>query len=476
MRTAIMDIGYNAIRAVVYEDDTLGAPEIFNSKFKSDILNLLSHESIDIKHQTYLVIQYFLHVFEKLEVKDIKCVATAVLRNNPRADEFVQYVKDTYNFEIDVIPGEEEAKLTAQGLITSMKNPHGIAADLGGGSLELIEINNGKIERVNSLELGTKVLSSSNIQNEKEIIPILEKHYKNQSYNNLYLIGGALRFIGRLYMDFVQYPLKNLHNLEIKTEKFASYLDKLESSTHDPRHKIGRRRINSSAIFIAKAMISVFKPSNIIISTYGLKEGVRFNSLSTDEKAKDIVHAKVEYTCNFDVSKTNWDSYLDAINPLLTSTNYAETIKLAIMLLSLQHKFDRTLHPEAISEFILSSEIPFTHKMRMELALILSYATNSKPKTKLVRSAKKILRKEEYNNSQIIGYFLNIAESVDGPFFTTPSFSIEMRDNYLEINSDKILPRSVFEKVCNHLKSIAFARKMNSNLMEGTEIDQDDYA
>ena len=59
MRSAIMDIGYNAIRAVVYEDDSLGAPEIFNSKFKNDILSLLTSESIDIKHQTYLSIQYY---------------------------------------------------------------------------------------------------------------------------------------------------------------------------------------------------------------------------------------------------------------------------------------------------------------------------------------------------------------------------------------------------------------------------------
>lgn len=466
MRTAIMDIGYNAIRAVVYEDNTLGAPEIFNSKFKSDILNLLTHESIDIKHQTYLIIQYLIHIFEKLEVSEIKCVATAVLRNNPRAEEFVKHIKNTYDFDIEIISGEEEAKLTAQGLIISIQHTNGIAADLGGGSLELIEIQDGKIGQLKSLELGTKILSASNVQNEQEIIPLIENHYPKQSYENLYLIGGGLRFIGRLYIDFVQYPLKNLHNLEIPTEKFNSYLEKLESSAHDPNNKIGRRRINSHAIFVAKAMIEVFQPKTIVISTYGLKEGVRFNSLNKEEKTKNIVREKVTKSCNFDASKTDWESYFKVINPLLsTPDNYAETIEFAIMFLSLQRKFDRTLHPEAIAEFILSAEIPFTHSMRMELALILSYATNSKPKIKLIKSSKKILSKEQFNNCQIIGYFLSIAESVDGPLFTSPSFSIDMRNHYLEINSDKLLPRSIFEKVCLHLKSIAFARKINSNLI-----------
>lgn len=464
MRTAIMDIGYNAIRAVVYENETLGSPEIFNSKFKSDILNLLAHESIDIKHQTYLVLQYLLHVFKKLEVTDIKCVATAVLRNHPRAKDFVQYIKDKYDFDIDIISGETEAKLTALGLITGVKDASGIAADLGGGSLELIEINEGNIGKLQSLELGTKVLNSRDIKNEDEIISIIEEHYQDKIYNNLYLIGGALRFIGRLYVDFAQYPLKNLHNLEIETEKFSNYLTKLESSAHDPNHKIGRRRINPNAIFIAKAMIAVFNPSKIIISTYGLKEGVRFDSLNKDEKNKDIILAKVQYTCNFDVSKTDWNSYYDIVNPLLTTTDNEETIQLSIILLSLQHKFDRTLHPDAISEFILSSEIPFTHKMRMKLALIISYATNYKPKNELIKLSKKLLSKEEFNNCQIIGYFLNITESVDGPIFTTPSFAINIQNHYLEISSDKLLPRSIFEKVCNRLKSIAFARKINSNL------------
>ena len=85
MRSAIMDIGYNAIRAVVYEDESLGAPVIFSNKFKSDILSLLTNDSLDIKHQTYLSIQYFLYIFKKLEVSNINCVATAVLRNHPRA-------------------------------------------------------------------------------------------------------------------------------------------------------------------------------------------------------------------------------------------------------------------------------------------------------------------------------------------------------------------------------------------------------
>lgn len=464
MRSAIMDIGYNAIRAVVYEDDRLGAPEIFNNKFKNDILSLLASESIDIKHQTYLTIQYLLHIFEKLKVSNIKCVATAVLRNHPRADDFIKHIETKYNFDIDVISGAEEARLTALGLIAGIRDSNGIAADLGGGSLELIEVANREIGKLKSFELGTKIISSRNIKDENEIIDIIKNHYGNQTYDNLYLIGGALRFIGRLYIDFTQYPLKNLHNLEIPTQEFSSYLTKLQLSSNNTKNKLGRRRINNNAAFVAKAMINVFQPEKIVISTYGLKEGVRVAAMSEQERQKDIVLEKVKYTCNFDMQKTDFESYFKIVTPLLSKgENAEETIQLAIMLLSLQHKFDKTLHPAAISEFILSSEIPFTHKMRVMLALILSYATNYKPNAELMRISRKLVSKEEHNDSQIIGHFLFITKEIDGPNFTIPSFAINIQNYYLEIDSNEILPRSIFEKICNRLKSIAFARKMNSN-------------
>lgn len=459
-----MDIGYNAIRAVVYENDDIGAPEIFNSKFKNDILSLLANEDFDIKHQTYLSIQYLLHIFKQLNVTDIKCVATAVLREHSRAEDFIAFIKNKYDFEIDIISGEKEAQLTALGLITGIRHSDGIAADLGGGSLELVEVSDTKVGRLKSLELGTKVITNKNLGNQASITEIIEKQYGNYHYDNLYFIGGALRFIGRLYIDFMHYPMKNLHNLEISTTDFILYLDKLQSTSESTKTKLGKRKINSNAIFVAKAMIEVFKPKNIIISTYGLKEGVRIESLRPEAKDQDLVIEKVKYTCDYQNETTNFDSYISIVKLLTAEDNDLDVlVHLSIMLLKLKHKFDKTLHPTAISEFILASEIPFTHKNRVKLALILSYSSNFKPSQDLLKISKKIISKKEHNNCQIIGNFLCIAEEIDGAIFTTPSFSIKIQNYFLEIVSKEILPRPIFEKICNRLKSIAYSRKMNSN-------------
>ncbi len=457
-----MDIGYNAIRAVVYKDNTLGAPEIFNKKFKNNILNLLTNESIQIKHQTYLTIEYLLNIFKKLKVDNIQCVATAVLRNHPKATEFVEYIKNEYDLKINIISGEEEANFTALALTTSIKGINGIAADLGGGSLELITLNNGKLDNVKSFNLGTKIIGLQNITNEDKIIKILEKEYDNKTYENLYLLGGSLRFIAKLYLDSISYPLKNLHNLEIQTNNFLEYLEKLQLSC-----KIKNKGFSNNAVIAAKAIISIFKPKRLIISIYGLKEGVYFAKMIKSEQQKDIVLEKVKYTCNFDETKTNWQSYFDIIMKLLPKDEGIEIqriIKLSVMLLPLQYRFDPNLYPTAISEFILSSEIPFNHKTRIMVALILSYSINHKTNYELLKISRKIINKQDINNCQIIGHFLCIAQILDGNVFTEPSFTIKMENNYLEIDSNEILPRSIFEQIRYRLKSIAFIRKLNFSI------------
>lgn len=463
MRLGIIDIGYNAIRAVVHENNTIGAPEIFNNKFKNDILTLLLQEELDIKHQAYLSINYILHVFNKLQVTEIKCVATAVLRNHPRSSVFIEFIKQKFNFTIEVISGEREAYLTAVGLISGISDVNGIAADLGGGSLELIEINNRVIGRLSSLALGTKIITSRKLQNLEDITRIIREEYGNYQYENLYLIGGALRFICRFFIEFNKYPLKNLHNLSISREDLTSYLKNIKESQRN-KVKLHSRILNQNAILVAQAMLEVFQPQNIIVSVFGLKEGVRYEMLPEIEKNQDIVLQKVIHCCKYQLEETNFEKYHEIVKPLLDeSQDLYKLLKLTIILQSLNKFFDQTLPPKAVNEYILNSEIPFTHRHRLMIALILSYSSNFKPDTDLTRISRKFLCKQDFKNSQIIGYFIRIAKDIDGFNFTEPSFTITIKNHYLEIVSKDILPRPIFEKICDRLKAIAYIRKISFN-------------
>lgn len=463
MRQAIIDIGSNAIRAVVYDSKSLGAPEIYNDKFRSDLLSLLTLDNLNVKHHTYLTLQYFCNIFTHLDVTNINCVATAVLRDHPKALEFTKLVKDKYNIDIDIISGEREAYLSALGLISGVRNANGIAVDLGGGSLEIVEINNKKIEQLRSLALGTqKINDDSTLEGLVEIIDSEFLH--KPSCPNLYLIGGSLRFIGRYYMDFVRYPLRNLHNLEIAASDFLVYLEKIHSISQI-RSTYQFNKIDTNAILIAKALLKVLNPEKVIISNYGLKEGVRFHSLSEEEQSKDIIFERCKSLASFNQNICDLPKYNRLISALLINPDPLtdDIVNLSVILASFGKNIDRTLKAHFTAEFILSSDIPFNHRQRLMLGLATSHAFSSKKELYINKLASKILSDVDYNNSHIIGNILRIAKEVDGPSFRCPSFNLQLRDRYIEITTSEILPKPIFDSVCNRLKDIGMARKIALN-------------
>jgi exopolyphosphatase/guanosine-5'-triphosphate,3'-diphosphate pyrophosphatase len=460
MRSAIIDIGYNAVRAVVYECDRLGAPEIFNDKFKSEIINLFNLDNIDIKHQAYLSLQYLVHIFDRLSVTDVKCVATAILRGHSRAEEFREIVKRKFNVDIEIISGDREAYLTAIGLISGINDACGIAADLGGGSLELAQIKDRKVCILKSLPLGTGLITNNHFDDIDTISQVIKEEFGELHCLNLYLIGGALRLIGRSYMEFVHYPLKNLHNLEINRKEFELYLERLTDSISEKKKY--KSRINANAILVAKSMLNVFLPEKVIISNYGLKEGVRFDCLPKEEQQKDIIYERIKTLMNFDETTCSIKDYTEVIKPMLIQpdTTTISIITLVIMLAQYNKNIDRTLRSNFIVEFILSSDVPFSHRQRLMLGNALALTYTSRSDTYINRLAKRMINQYDYCNSRIIGNFIKIAREVDGPRFQSPSFSLDLKDNgYIEISTLNILPKPVFAKLCERLKAIGLARK-----------------
>lgn len=459
MRVGVIDIGYNAIRAAAYENDTISAREIFNNKFKNDIFSLLAGQDLNVKHQTYLSIEYILRIFRNLNVKIIKCVATAVLRNHKRAGEFLAHVKEHYDIEIEVVSGEQEAYLTATGVMSGIPAADGIAADLGGGSLELVEVCNGAVGRTVSLELGTKIISGRKIGNLETLIEIIREGYGDQQYKNLYFVGGALRFICRLYIEMYKYPLKTLHNLAITQKECLKFLDDVYN-TKIAKNKMKRKELNKNAILIAKAMIELFNPENIVISTYGLKEGVRYEMLSDEQKQQNIILAKLANTFNCVIEQSIVDSYLAIFKPLFKNVQYidecAKLMQYSMIISSSKFCYDQTVPPLMLAENILTSEIQFTHKERAKLALIIFYITNFKVEPHILKISRCLLTKKENILCQIIGNFIRICLEIDGPEFKQPSFSVSQQGSYLEVKTDYMLPRPIFDKACEKLKSIAF--------------------
>lgn len=464
MRVGVIDIGYNAIRAAVYENDKITGREIFNNKFKNDLLNLLSNEDLDIKHHFYTCFEYILHIFKNLEVGKYRVVATAILRDNDRSDEFINYIKEKYNVEIELLTGEKEAELSAKGLMLGVNNVDGFAVDLGGGSLEIIEIRNNEIIQTHSLELGTKIIARNRYDDVDLLIEMISNYLdKSESYDknficdNLYFIGGSLRFIMRSYTDVFKYPIKALHNLSVSKGDLASYLDKFENN---PRSISSKTKVNVNAMLASRALIEFFDPKDVIVSTYGLKEGVRFEMLPQHEQEQNVILEKFKLHFGGDVSEDDLDYYIDRMKPVLPDIeSHRELLRYSLIILSNRANYDQTIQFTAIIEQLMTFEIQISHKERVCLGLIISHFANFKLPGHLYKASRILLNKKDAVMCQIIGHFFKICEYVNGYSYRGVDFSLEINGKYLEINTEVNLPRSNFEKLKDRLKAIAFARK-----------------
>jgi exopolyphosphatase/guanosine-5'-triphosphate,3'-diphosphate pyrophosphatase len=460
MRTAIIDIGSNAVRSVVYSDNSIGAYEVYHERFKVDLSTLFTENDINIKHPFYAIISRFLDIFCKLNVIEIKCVATAVLRDNAKAEEFCKLLYQKYKINVEIISGEQEAFLSSYGLLMGSPNPYGIIADLGGGSLEIAQVQSRKIMHLRSLPLGTQVLSKIEDVNLEYLIKQIRSVYTNPEKSRLHLIGGGFRIIARSYIKHTNYPLYNLHNLEVNTKDLSSYLEHLQNN-HKEVFSLNRKN-DRFAVLVLQGLIEVFIPDTILISNYGLKEGVRFTTLPPEERYKDIIFERCKAFVNYEDNSIDLDGYTRVIqNILKTKENYLyeinDIIKLSLMFINFKKNIDKNFVSHFISHTILMSDIPFTHKQRASIALILSNAFGVKSGKHVEQIAQTVLDKYEYKTACIISKLINVLLVIDGPELSNKcSFEIEPDENgKLTIKIFQTLPYALFNHVNKQLKSIA---------------------
>ncbi|MEN9289102.1 MAG: hypothetical protein RL317_725, partial [Pseudomonadota bacterium] len=138
-RAAIIDIGSNSVRLVVYGGPARAPFALFNEKLLAglgkglDQGGALSERAMAASRQA---LARFRHLLDMMGVTDVQVVATAAVREASNGAVFLQSVSDL-GFSPRVLSGEEEAMAAGYGVISTIADADGIAGDLGGGSLEL---------------------------------------------------------------------------------------------------------------------------------------------------------------------------------------------------------------------------------------------------------------------------------------------------------------------------------------------------
>ncbi len=300
-RIAVVDIGSNSVRLVVYESLSRSAPTVHNEKSICSIgrdmvsTGLLHKEGCELALES---LRRFRVLAEKLGVAVREAVATAAARDAANGPEFVRRAEAAWGAPVRVLSGKEEARFAGQGVIAAIPDADGLAADLGGGSLDMTTVKNGRTGDACSLPFGPLRLidlAKGDTDKARNLVDgELAKLPQLRTLDNrtLYAVGGIWRSLARVDMLREHYPLHMLQHYVVPADRaldLCNVLAKQSRKSLELMSIVSKRRMEflPYGAVVLHRLLTAAKFKEIVVCANGLREGLLYDRLPDAERAKD---------------------------------------------------------------------------------------------------------------------------------------------------------------------------------------------
>jgi exopolyphosphatase / guanosine-5'-triphosphate,3'-diphosphate pyrophosphatase len=298
---AVIDIGSNSVRLVIYEGLTRAPTPIFNEKVLAGLgrevqsTGLLAGDAVEKALEALL---RFRALCDTAGVKRLWCVATAACRDAENGPDFIAAAERICRKHIDVLSGRREATLSALGVVSGLYRPDGIVGDLGGGSLELVDVHGSRVRHGVTLPLGSLALqdlAERSIKKAEKIVrrtlaraPLLREGHGR----TFYAVGGTWRALARLLMWQTGYPLHVMHGYVIPAREALEFSRLIHRVNPEMLSRIemvneARRPLLPYAALVLEHIVRIARPKQVVISALGVREGLLYSQLSASERGKD---------------------------------------------------------------------------------------------------------------------------------------------------------------------------------------------
>lgn len=427
---AIIDIGSNSVRMVVYHALKRVPLPLFNEKYMCALgkglarTGKLNPEGVK---EAEAAIARFLVMASRLEVASLDILATAAVRDASNGDAFVRGLEKTHGIDITVISGEREAELAAKAVLSSFHEPFGISADLGGGSMELAMVERTNVGERASCHLGSlRILDSTDgkrekmeelIKHELKTIPWL----KQAAPPCIYAIGGGFRTLAKLHMKKTGYPLDLVHEYHMGRRAVGQMRDRLLELSPDELLKLPGMTEKRASTIVPTAMVlhqlmAITSAPEVRYSVSGIREGFFFDLLEARTRKEDALLASArDLAALIGRAGTYGRELYDWMTPLFANEPIAwRRIRRALCKLSeLAWSIDPNFRANwAYQRIIQSSLKGIDHKERLILALALYYRYQARWKGD--KSEIKLLDERERQWARCVGLSANLAFQLSG--------------------------------------------------------------
>ncbi len=429
-RIGIIDIGSNSIRLVVYDQNKRSPIPIYNEKVLCALgkglasSGVLNPEGVVMGKEA---LRRFVAMGRNMQITELHVMATAAIRDAKDGRDFTDWLEKNYNVKADIISGDEEAKLGAFAVCSSIYKPRGITADLGGGSLELVRVDNGEIHGHNSMPLGSLRMLDESKGDRNKLRKIIDKRFAeinwldDEKTPSIYAIGGSFRALAKMHMVANEYPLQILHEYTVEAKEFLEFVQEIaglsiEKLEKYPGGAVKRASSLPGAAMVLETLLTTCKAENIVFSASGIREGYVYKKLPIKERDEDgLLFSCREFASRNGRSIEYGKELFDWMLPLLPQeSERMKRLRLAFCLLS---DIAIHIHPEyrgqwAFQRIIYSAFTSITHEDRVTLALALYHRYQFKIKEDFPQLA--LISDSDMAWTKLVGTSANLAYHLSG--------------------------------------------------------------
>jgi len=305
---AVIDIGSNSVRLVVYEGVTRSPTPLFNEKTLAGLGREVQTRGLlaaDAVENALAALKRFRALCDTMRVERLWVLATAACRDARNGREFIAQAERVCRNRVEVISGQREAELTALGVVSGIYRPDGIVGDLGGGSLELVDVHGSRIKTGTTLPLGGLALQDSSGRSIKKAEKIVKSALANVSLlkagrgRAFYAVGGTWRALAHLHMAQTGYPLHVMHGYVIRSREaleFSRLVRRVNPETLSQIEVVAdaRRPLLPYAALVLEHIVRRAEPREVVFSALGVREGLLYSLLGVEERKKDALLAAAQ--------------------------------------------------------------------------------------------------------------------------------------------------------------------------------------
>jgi exopolyphosphatase/guanosine-5'-triphosphate,3'-diphosphate pyrophosphatase len=299
---AIIDIGSNSVRLVAYEGLSRAVTPIYNEKVLCGLgrhvatTGRLDDEAVD---RALRALARFRVLCDTMQVSEIFVLATAAARDASNGPAFLEAAAKACGQPISLLSGGEEARASALGVIAGFYEPDGMVGDMGGGSLELVDVQGSQVGQGITMPLGGLALqdvSGGSLRKAQRIVrEALERapeYLENLHGRTFYAVGGTWRALARLHQAARDYPLHVMHGYMIDPDDGLDFLHLVEEADSKTLKDIesvseARRPLLAYGAIVLEEIIRLGEPKQVAISAFGVREGILFDRLDPQTRERD---------------------------------------------------------------------------------------------------------------------------------------------------------------------------------------------